>query len=95
MPGPDPTPEEQRAKGERALKNLLSSHEKIVKGTEDLADAIGDEEQGLVAVMSDLIDELQLHREAMTLLTQAIMKSGGINLDIGGILGGGRGRTRR
>jgi hypothetical protein len=90
-------PEDQREKSARALKTFLDAQSKVTASTDksakaaaQLADRIGDDRQGLIAVLADLIDELQAHRDEMRLLRAAILKAGGVNVDLGSILGGGR-----
>jgi len=94
-------PEGQQDRSVRAFKSFIDaqmkvtiSSEKAAAASAKLIQAIGDDRQGLVAVLADLIDELQAHREGMELLRAAILKTGGINVDVGAILGGAR-RVRR
>jgi len=94
-------PDDQRDRSVRAFKTFIDAQMKVTISAEraaaasaKLIQAIGDDRQGLVAVLADLIDELKVHREGMELLRAAILKTGGINLDVGSILGGGR-RVRR
>jgi hypothetical protein len=97
MEGDETKPEDQRERAQRALKTFLDSQTKVSSSTDKsakaaaaLADRIGDDRQGLIAVIADLIDALDAHREEIKLFRAAILKAGGVNIDIASILGGGR-----
>jgi hypothetical protein len=99
MSGEEAKPEDQRERSQRALKIFLdaqsrvtASSEKAAAASAKLISAIGDDNQGLVAALADLIDELAAHRKEMRELRAAFLKAGGVNVDLGSILGGGRKR---
>lgn len=89
--------DDARVRSERALKSFIDSQSKVSDATAklaqrlpDLAARIGDGKEGLIAAIADLIDAIDAHREEMTLVRAAIMKAGGINVDLGGMFGRGR-----
>ena len=86
-------PEEQRERSQRALKTFLDSQQKVSHSTEkgavaarNLADRIGDDKQGLIAAVADLIDAIDDLKEVVAVLTEVMAKTGGFSVDLASLL---------
>jgi len=58
-----------------AQESVTKAAEKVAETTESILEAVGDDDQGLIAAIADLVDELQAHREEMRMLRQTMTKA--------------------